>query len=279
VKLAAHRYGKGRVRVLKVLRDGATHTVKELEVAVSLEGDFAASFTAADNTLVVPTDTIKNIVNALAHERLQSESEPFADGLATHLLERYPQVGRVHVELEERIWTRLRIGASPHPHTFVHADRARPVVRLVASATERTLESGIRELLILKSSGSGFEHFPRCEHTTLAETADRILATSLSATWRWAKRPPSYMAANAAIVQAMLGPFATRYSPSVQTTLFEMGSAALDVSPGIESITLTMPNLHCLRIDLSPFGRENANELFVPTDEPHGQIEATVVRG
>jgi urate oxidase len=280
LKLAAHRYGKNRVRVLKVLRDGETDAVKELTVAVSLEGDFEASYTAADNSLVVPTDTMKNIVNALAHEHLQEENEPFAEHVAAHLLDRYRQITRAHIELDERVWRRLRVGATDHPHAFVQADRARPFVRLAASASEpeRNLDSGVRDLLLLKSSGSGFEGFPRCEHTTLPETADRILATALSATWRWAETPPSHRQANERIVQALLESFAARYSPSVQATLFEMGTAALEACPEIAAITLRMPNLHCFRIDLSPFGRDNTNELFVPTDEPHGQIEATIVR-
>lgn len=293
MKLHSQRYGKNRVRILKVIRDGAMHTVRELTVAVALEGDFETSYTDGDNARVVPTDTMKNIVNALAHEHLGAENEPFAGVLASHLLERYPQVTRASVELEERVWTRLVTDAGPHPHSFVQTDRARPFVRLLASMpglkegaapsravadSGNVLESGIRDLLVLKSAGSGFEDFPRCEHTTLPETADRILATALSATWRWSVPPPAYRPANDAIVAAMLVPFAAHYSPSVQATLFAMGTAALEACSEISAITLAMPNLHCLRIDLSPFGRENVNELFVPTDEPHGQIEATITR-
>lgn len=278
MRLAAHRYGKSRVRVMKVRRDGETHTVKELTVAVSLEGDFDASFTDADNRRVVPTDTMKNVVNALAHEQLGDENEPFAEVLATHFLTRYPQVSRVGVELDERVWSRLAVSGIPHPHAFLHEGRATPFVRLSAGAADRRLQSGIRDLLVLKSTASGFEQFPRCEHTTLPDTTDRILATALTATWQWRTAPTSHRRANDAILAAVLTPFATRYSPSVQATLFEMGGAALEACPEIDAITLSMPNLHCLRIDLAPFGRDNRNELFVPTDEPHGQIEATVTR-
>ena len=34
-KLTAHRYGKARVRVLKILRDGPVHALKDLDVALS----------------------------------------------------------------------------------------------------------------------------------------------------------------------------------------------------------------------------------------------------
>jgi urate oxidase len=283
VKLAAQRYGKNRVRILKVLRDTATHVVLELTVGVALEGDFDTSYTDADNSKVVPTDTMKNIVNALAHEHLGAETEPFAERLAAHLLSRYVQVSRVSLDIDERVWARLDVDGAPHPHSFVQAERASPFVRLVSArapdgAPIHTLASGVRDLLILKSTGSGFEDYPRCEHTTLPETDDRILATALTASWTWRDRPASYRAAHGVIVDAMLKPFATHYSPSVQATLFEMGGAALDACPEIAAITLAMPNLHCLRIDLSRFGRDNRHELFVPTDEPHGQIEATVTR-
>lgn len=280
MKLVDHRYGKSRVRVMKVLRDGATHTIKELDAAVALSGDFETSYTLpeGDNSRVVATDTMKNTVNVLAHEHLGHENERFALTLGGHFLTRYAQVKEVRVELAERVWNRLQIGEEPHAHSFLQAENAQPFTRLMISADEQRLESGVRDLLILKTTGSGFEGFPRCEFTTLPETNDRIFATALEATWRWAGEPADYAAANAAIVAAMLKPFAENYSPSVQTTLFAMGTAALAACAEISEITLAMPNKHCLLINLQPFGRENCNELFVPTDEPHGQIEATIAR-
>jgi len=279
-KLVDHRYGKSRVRVLKVLRDGATHTLKEIDAAVALTGDFDSSYTdpKGDNSKVVATDTMKNTVNVLAHEHLGRESERFALTLGKHFMSLYPQVQKVGIELSERVWGRLNIGGEPHPHSFVQADNAKPFTRLEISAGQQRLESGIRDLLILKSTASGFEGYPRCEYTTLPETKERIFATSLEATWRWSGEPADYEATNAAIMAAMLKPFAENFSPAVQTTLFEMGTAALAVCPEIDEITLAMPNKHCLLINLQPFGRENRNEVFVPTDEPHGQIEATITR-
>lgn len=279
-KLVHHRYGKSRVRVLKVLRDGAKHSIKELDVAVALSGDFESSYAdpKGDNSKVVATDTMKNTVNVLAHEHLGPENERFAQTLAQHFLAKYPQVKQIEVELRERTWKRLKIDGQPHPHSFMQCGNAQPFARLTQTATGRRLESGIRDLLILKSTESGFEGYPRCEFTTLPETKDRIFATSLEATWRWTVEPKDYEAANDAIVEAMLQPFAANYSPSVQTTLYEMGNAALAACPEIGEITLAMPNKHCLLINLQPFGRENRNELFVPTDEPHGQIEATIAR-
>ncbi len=286
MQLTAHRYGKSRVRLMKVLRDGDVHTIKELTARLLLEGAFERSYTAADNAQVVATDTMKNTIYVLAHQHLGHENEPFARQIADHFLDRYPHVSRVTVELDERVWSRLQLAGTPkpHPHSFVQAQLPRPFTRLVATrdtdtdAAANLHESGIRDLIILKSTASGFEGFHRDEFTTLPETSERILATALRATWLWTSEPTSYRTVHRAIVNALLGPFAETYSPSVQATLFEMATAALDACPDIGRITLTMPNLHCLPIDLTRFGRANRHELFVPTDEPHGDIEATVSR-
>ncbi len=278
MKLQSQRYGKDQVRVLKVLREGATHTVKELEVSVSLEGDFAESYTGSDNAKVVPTDTMKNTVNVLAHRHLGIETEPFVKLLAEHFVHRYPQVQRVTIRASERMWPRLSVDGQPHSHAFAQSQVARPFACAVAESGEVVIESGIENLLILKSSGSGFEDYPRCEFTTLPETNDRILATSLSGQWKWSGVPASYENANFALLAAMMKPFAENFSPSVQATLFEMATSALEACTEISRITLSMPNKHCNLIDLKPFGIENRNELFVPIDEPHGSIEATVER-
>jgi urate oxidase len=263
---------------MKVLRDGDAHAVRELSTRVLLEGDFEPSFTSAENAQVVATDTLKNTVHVLAHERLGLDIEPFATVLTDHLLGRYAHVSRVDVEIEEREWSRLAVAGAPHPHTFVQREAARAFTRRVAGRAERRHESGIRDLTILKSTASGFSGFHRDDLTTLPDTDERILATSLRAAWVWTGEPSSYRTANQAIVAAMLVPFAGRFSPSVQATLYEMAGAGLAACPEIGSITLTMPNLHCLPIDLRPFGRANRHEVFVPTDEPHGYIEATVAR-
>lgn len=278
MKLLSQNYGKSRVRVLKVLKDGATHTIKELSVRVALQGDFDASYTAADNALVVPTDTVKNTINVLAHDHLGSDTEPFARCLATHFLGRYAQVHQVRVEIEERLWDRLPINGAPHPHSFSQANRVRPFVHLTQDADSSLITSGVRDLIVLKSTASGFADYPKCEFTTLPETTDRIFATAIEASWQWSAEPASYTAANASLITAMLKPFAENYSPSVQATIWEMGQAALTACPQIAQITLALPNLHCLLLNLQPFGRDNANVTFVPTDEPHGQIEATIAR-
>ncbi len=277
-KLISHRYGKARVRVLKILRSGDRQSIKEIDVAAMLEGDFESSYTKGDNTKVVATDTIKNTINVLAKEKLGEEIEPFAVALGKHFLERYEQVRSANIDINERDWRRMEVDGKPHPHSFSAGSDAKMFTRVVYTRDSNSVESGIRDFVILKSTGSGFENYPKDEFTTLPETADRILATSFSATWAFAKSPSSYREKNEKIISAMLKVFANNYSPSAQTTLFQMGEAALAACPEISQVDLAMPNKHYLLIDLTPFGLKNKNEVFTPTDAPHGQIEATVSR-
>ena len=278
MKLIQHNYGKAKVRVLKVFRAGKIHSLKELDVQVMLQGDFDASYTKAENRLVVATDSVKNTINILAKKKLGPETEAFGIVLGEHFLKTYRHVSRVEVSLTERCWDRISVGGKPHAHSFLEKSAAKPFSKIIATRKKIEVESGIEELFILKSTASGFENFLRDEFTTLPETSDRICATKLKATWTFAKKPKSYTATNEKILNALLGVFAKNFSPSVQVTLFQMGEAALKAAPEISKIHIAMPNKHCLLINLKPFGLENKNELFVPTDEPHGQIEGTVAR-
>ena len=277
-KLTGHRYGKGRVRVLKILREGPTHRIKDINVSALLEGDFESSYTKGDNSRVVATDTIKNTVNVLAKENLGDEIERFAIFLGEHFVTKYPQVESATVDVAERAWDRMNIDGKPHTHSFSGNDGSRMFSHVVCARGSRVIQSGVRDLIILKSTESGFEDYPKDEFTTLRETTDRILATSFSAKWTWAKLPANFQKANDAILAAMLKVFANNFSPSAQTTLFQMGEAALTACAEVSRLEMAMPNKHCLLIDLTPFGLDNRNEVFVPIDEPHGQIEATIER-
>lgn len=277
-KVIAHQYGKAKVRILKVSRDDTLHRIKEIEVSALLQGDFVASYTSGDNSKVVATDTIKNTINALAKQHLGEEIERFAIALAEHFLKRNPQVQHATIDISERGWRRMEINGKPHPHSFVSGGESKIFTRMSCTRDSRDMQSGVRDLIILKSTGSGFEGYVRDEFTTLLETTDRILATSFSAVWNFAKLPSNCREANESILAVMLKVFAENYSPSAQTTLFQMGEAALAACAEISHLDLAMPNKHYLLIDLARFGLENKNEVFVPTDEPHGQIEARVER-
>jgi urate oxidase len=278
MKLVHNTYGKARVRVMKVSRAGAEHSLKELEVSVMLQGDFETSYTEADNRLVVPTDTMKNTVYILAKDKLGDEAELFGLALGQHFLNTYPQIAQAEIALAERFWDRMMLGDQAHPHSFIQNNPARALARVVCSRSANQVESGIEDLFILKATGSGFSGYAKDAYTTLPETTDRLLATKLKATWAYSRPPSRYKERNAQIVTAMLKPFADNFSTSVQATLFQMGQAALQAAPEISKITLAMPNKHYLLANLAPFRLENRNEVFIPTDEPHGQIEGTICR-
>ena len=279
MNLKYHRYGKAEVRVLKKLQRDGLHIMKELEVQVLLAGDFESSYSSGDNRLVVATDTMKNTVNVLAFEKLEEQTELFALSLSEHFLEKYQYVSTVTIETSERVWQRLRADGQPSPTNFLAPQKFTPICEVQATRTQARLTSGIRDLIIMKSAGSAFAEFHRDEFTTLPETQDRILATSMATRWTFAATPSDYNQTNADILDAMLDCFVANDSPSVQKTMYDMGVAALNRCPEISEVNLVMPNLHCLLIDLKPFGRVNPNTLFVPTDAPHGLIEATIERG
>jgi urate oxidase len=264
---------------MRVKRDTARHEVRELNTQVMLEGDFSASFTSSDNSKVIATDSIKNIVNVVARDNPALESEDFAGAVANYFLDHYPHVSKVSFTSHETKWARLNIDGAPHDHAFSLESNGQPTVRLTAARGSRTIVSGLAAYTFLKTTESGWVAYLMDDVTTLKETTDRIFSTAMNASWTWAGKPASYPAANAKILGAMLKVFATTYSPSVQNSLYLMGAAALEAVPEIANISLACPNKHYIPINMVPFGRDNPNAVFLPTDEPHGQIECTVSRG
>jgi urate oxidase len=276
--LAHTAYGKSRVRLLQVSRHGDRHDLRDLTVAIQFEGDYDESYTKGDNSGVLPTDTMKNTVYALAGRGPVGEPETFGLALCRHFLDSNPRLARVRAELTEHPWGRIANGERDHGQAFV---RRGPDTRSAAVTSDRqsaVVEAGVTDLVVLKSSGSAFSGFVRDEYTTLPETRDRIMATSLTATWRYRNVDLSFAPAWRAVRGTLLETFAAHESESVQHTMYAMGQAVLDNCGEVASIHLVMPNRHHLPVDLTPFGLENRNEVFVPTEEPHGLIEATLVR-
>jgi urate oxidase len=272
-------YGKGRVRVLRIQKQADRQTVRESTVKVMLEGNFAGAFNRADNSTTVATDTIKNIVNVVAHENCAAETEPFCRLLAARFLDRYAQVERVTVFARETKWNRLQVDGTLHPHGFLLDGNGAPTAKIVASRDGMTLSSGIEGFTFMKSTGSGWEDYVMDEYTTLPETNDRVCATSMDASWDWSSEPTDYPTANAAVLAAMLKTFAETYSAGVQDSLYRMGLAGLAAVPELARISMACPNKHYIPVNLKAFGINNDNTVLLPTDEPHGQIECTVGRG
>ena len=278
--LADAAYGKSQIRLVQVRRGGGDrHTLEDLTVAVRFKGDFEASYSAGDNSDVLATDTMKNTVYAMAAQEPVGEPEPFGLRLAHHFLDSTPKLTQVRIDLTVHAWRRVAIGGRDHGNTFI---RSGPDVRTATVQAGRDgtvmIGAGVADLLILKSAHSAFAGFPRDKYTTLPETTDRILATSLTATWHYDEAEAEFGPLWQLARQTLLEVFAEHDSQSVQHTLYAMGEAVLERVSEISTIRLLMPNKHHLPIDLSGFGLENRNEVFVATDEPYGLIEATLAR-
>jgi len=280
VPLIKNRYGKGRVRVMRIHRDGDRHEVSQLDVKAMIEGDFARAYTDADNSTSVSTDTIKNVVNIVARENTGLCMEEFSQVLAKRYLDTYPQIASVSLTVHETKWSRLSFAGKPHPHSFVLDSNGKPTVEVSSiRGGATTMSSGIDGFAFMKSTQSGWENYVKDIYTTIPPTADRMCATSMVASWKWSGKPASYPATNKKILDTALEVFSMTYSKSVQDSLYRMGEAALVAVLEISEISIACPNMHFIPMNLSAFGLDNNNDVFLPTDEPHGQIECTVGRG
>lgn len=280
--LCGQRYGKERVRFLRVVRTPGAHRISDVTAGISLQGDFAFAYLTDSNASVVPTDTMKNTLTVLAHDFAGEPLEILARKIGAHFLSRHPQVEKVSVRLVEKGWQRVVLDGTPREHFFTGTP-PEATVRLEATRAEVFLWGGVRAWELLKTTGSGFAGFPRDEFTTLPETDDRIRATRAEVEWQYTDptaEETDFAALRERFLTTGLRIFGDEYRPSVQRTLFQMGRAMLAIAPEISRVRLAMPNKHYLPLNLSAFGRPAAQgSCYLPTDEPHGQIEAEVGRG
>ena len=280
--LGSNRYGKSRIRLVKVCRRSAgsgheaPHDILDLTIDVQLEGDFDPVYTDGDNRTCLPTDTMKNTVYAFARRDALADIETFGTKLADHFAAK-PGVTRARIFASQAPWNRISVAGRPHPHAFEQAGSEQWTATVTRDRDALDVASGVTNLVVLKTTESAFAGYPRDEYTTLPETRDRILATSITATWKY-RRGAAVFTARERIRSALVETFAMHESESVQHTLYAMAEAALAVADEVADITLTLPNRHHLLVDLTPFGLDNPNEIFVATDQPFGLIEATVRR-
>jgi urate oxidase len=278
MKLLNSTYGKGRVRVMRLSGEGQNREVRELTVLAMLAGDIAQAYTQADNSTTVSTDTIKNVVNVVAREELEAEPEAFCRAVAKRLLNSYPGMTNATVSAREVRWNRLTVDGNPHPHAFTLDGNGQGTAEVVMDRDGDRVTSGLSGFTFLKATASGWSNYIKDRYTTLPETQDRILATSMEASWRWSRDPTDFAAASARVLDALIRVFTMTYSYSAQDSLYRMGSAAIEAVPELENISIACPNKHYVPINLGPFGLDNSNRVFTATDEPHGQIECTVGR-
>ena len=287
--LRSNRYGKSRVRLMRLTKHAAQngreayHDLDEWTVQILLTGDFESAHTHGDNSKILPTDTMKNIVYFVARESKADSMEDYARELIDYILTRNSQVSSAEVNIESTLWKRLQIDGQPFPTAFMRGSDERQTTTVSRQqGTPFTITSGLDHLTILKTANSAFIGYIKDALTTLPETTDRLFGTALKAEWPYTpdaiRAGTDFNKTRSQIREAMISTFAKHDSLSVQQTLFAMAEAALHHTQLIDEIYLLMPNKHNLLVDLSRFGQKNPNHIFVPTDEPHGTIEATVRR-
>ncbi|HEX4593368.1 MAG TPA: urate oxidase [Bryobacteraceae bacterium] len=276
--LLDHNYGTSRVRLIKVQRQQDRHDLKELSVSIQLEGEFESSYTAGDNRGILPADTIKNTVYALAKLYTIEQIEEFAQQLINHFLTDNPQVRKVRVKIAEYLWTRIPFGGKPHPWSFSPGGPERRTTAVTGTRETVLIESGLENLQIVKTTGSGFEGYVHDPFTTLKETADRILSTAVKASWLYSDNEIPFSVYWHGVRQAILDTFVEHESRSLQFTLHAIAEAVLERYADIAEIRLWLPNKDCRLVDLGLFGLENNNEVFAPAEEPYELIEARLRR-
>lgn len=276
-EMGANRYGKQRVRVVKVTRGPEQHDLRDLTVGIALEGAFADAHVTGSNALVVTTDTMKNTAYALASDHLVGAVEDYGVALARHFLDG-PQVDRAVVDIMEHRWTRVSGADGPAPDAFQRMGDLTRTASITATRLGVTVEAGVEDLTLMKTSRSAFTGFPRDRYTTLREVDDRIMATKVRATWRYGPGPVDWDVVHAAALSTLLEVFVDHHSLSLQQSIWLIADEMLRRVPELDEVRMVLPNLHHWAVDLRPFGMEDRRELFVATTEPHGQIEATVRR-
>ena len=268
--LGDNRWGKTDVRVSKVFRGGASDDFLEIEVQVLLTGDVERAHTEGDNSTVVPTDTMRNTIYGLAQEHLTRQLEGFAEVVCEHFLAK-AGVDDASVTVHERLWRRKTVTG------FVGGGSERRTAR-VTRGTEPVTSGGIEGLVVLKTTGSAFEGFPKDDFTVLPEAPDRVLATSITADWDYEEMPADTTATWSLVRRTLVDHFLSDWSASMQHQGYLMGEAVLGTVPQISEIRLRLPNQHHLPFDLTRFDMEWKGTVFHPVSEPYGDIYLTVTR-
>ena len=278
IRLGDNAYGKNAINLSKIIRHPDYHEFRQISVNVALEGDFESAHIKGDNTRILPTDTQKNTVYALAKDYFETSIEAFGIYLANYFMDNNQQVSRCKIEITEPLWSRMSLDGKQHPHAYISSGSEKHTTAVIHDKGSVHITSGIRDLLILKTTDSGFEHYIKDKYTTLKETSDRIFATQCEASWIYDSPTQDFTTRFNNIRSTLLKTFADHKSLSVQQTLYAMGEAVLKENDVVKEISFKMPNRHHIPFNLGQFGMDNQNEIFIATDEPYGYITATVTR-
>jgi urate oxidase len=276
--LGDNQYGKAESRVVRIVRDTARHEIHDLNVTTAMRGPFGPAYLVGDQSNVLPTDTQKNTAFAYAKSVGIDSIEQYGLALARHFVTDVGPIEGARIEIEEFAWTRAVVNGVEHDHTWTRSGAETRTAAITVDGTGEYVVGGLKDLVILKSTGSEFADFLVDEYTTLEPTHDRVMATSLVAKWRFASVDLDWNAVYARVKEILIREFATLQSLALQQTLWHMGRAVIEEIPEIVEVRLSAPNKHHFVVDLSPFGLDNPGEVFIAADRPYGLIEAQVLR-
>jgi len=276
ITLAENSYGSSRIRLLRVSKQQGRHDVREIALSIRFEGDFEAAHVQGDNRKILPPDTMKNTVYALARQHSIEPPENFGLHIIEHFLTYNPQVARVLIEWSENIWTHIPHGGKPHPSAFARSGNEKRISLLKGTREGTQVRSGIQNLVVLKTTNSTFEDFKKDPYTTLQDEDDRILSTVIRADWLYTGEDAEFGILWHAVRQMLLETFVDHESQSLQHTLYAMGEAILSNFENVSEIHLSLPSRQFHLADLAPLGMDNPGTVFLPADEPQAVIEATL---
>lgn len=276
--LGKNQYGKAENRVVRIYRDSPRHEIRDLNVSTCLRGDFSGAHLTGDQSQVLPTDTQKQTAYAYAKQPGITTIEEYGLALARHFVDDVEPVTAARIEIDEYAWERVVVDGAEHDHTWIRKGQETRTAAVTVDADGAWIVGGLKDLVILKSTGSEFAGFLTDEYTVLEPTQDRVMATSLIAQWRFTTTDVDWDAIYTGVKARMVEQFAVLQSKALQQTLFHMGKAVLESYPMIAEVRLSAPNKHHFAYDLSRFGLENNNEVFHADDRPYGLIQATVIR-
>lgn len=276
IVLGDNQYGKAENRVVRIYRDGPRHEIRDINVSTSLRGDFTDAHQTGNQALVLPTDTQKNTCFAYAKQKGIGEIEDYALDLGRHFVDDVGPVEGARIEVDEYAWDRIVVNGDEHDHAWTRRGGEVRTTIVTIEGEDAWVVSGLKDLTLLKSTGSEFWGYLKDEYTTLAETHDRVLATSLTARWRYSQLDQPWGRTYADVRRILVEQFAQVHSLALQQTLWEMGKAVLEAHPTIVEIKLSAPNKHHFLVNLAPFGVDNSGEVFHAADRPYGLIECTV---
>ncbi|MFE2721088.1 factor-independent urate hydroxylase [Kitasatospora sp. NPDC059327] len=290
--LGQNQYGKAENRIVRVYRDSTRHEIKDLNVSVALSGDLDDVHLTGSNANCLPTDTTKNTVFAFAKEYGIESAEQFGIQLARHFVDNNEPIHRARIRIEEYTWDRIKtpdnsarfIGSEEVGHSFVRQGQETRTSEIVYDGERVQVISGLKDLVVMNSTNSEFWGYIKDKYTTLQEAYDRILATQVTARWKYGfdgrdeEPQPNWNRSYTHVRRHLLEAFAETYSYSLQQTLHSMGTRVLNNRAEVDEVRLELPNKHHFLVDLEPFGLKNDNEVYYAADRMYGLIEGTVHR-